>query len=58
MTRQVPGHVVFLLFFMFFLGFAVIVLAWIDLRWGHWVLTPTAHGRISAVAADYVGDLS
>ena len=58
MTRPVPGRVGLLLFFLFFLGFVVVVLAWVDLRWGHWVLTPGANSRNSAIAVDYDRELS
>lgn len=41
MPRTVPARVSFLLFFLFFLGLTVNALAFIDLRWTHWLL---AHG--------------
>jgi S1-C subfamily serine protease len=42
MPRTVPTRVSFLLFFLFFLGLTVNALAFIDLRWTHWLL---AHGE-------------
>ena len=39
MARAIPPRVTLLLFLLFFLGFAVTVLAFVDLRWAHWLLT-------------------
>ncbi len=40
MPQTVPARVGFVLFFLFFLGLALSVLAFVDLRWTHWVLGP------------------
>jgi S1-C subfamily serine protease len=42
MPRTVPTRVTLLLSFLFALGFSVNALAFIDLRWTHWLL---AHGK-------------
>lgn len=38
MSRIVPTRVSLLLFFVFFLGLMLSVLAFVDLHWTHWVL--------------------
>jgi len=40
MTRNVPSHVALFLFLLFFVGFAITVLAFVDLHWNHWLLKP------------------
>jgi S1-C subfamily serine protease len=40
MPRNVPGRVTFLLFFLFFLGLTLNVLAFVDLHWTNWLLAP------------------
>ncbi|HYC60692.1 MAG TPA: hypothetical protein VEK79_14095 [Thermoanaerobaculia bacterium] len=51
MSRNASGRAAVLLFFLFFLGWAVTVLAWIDLQWTHQLLvdesrqTPAARGN-------------
>jgi len=39
MTRNVPARAAIVLFLLFFLGLAVTLFAFIDLRWTHWVFT-------------------
>jgi S1-C subfamily serine protease len=38
MSRRVPARVPFFLFFLFFAGLALNLLAFVDLRWTHWLL--------------------
>lgn len=45
MSRTVPTRVTLFLFFLFFLGLALNVLAFVDLEWTHWLLTARPGGE-------------
>lgn len=42
MARRIPARVPLMLFLLFFFGFVVAALAFVDIHWSHWVFAPSA----------------
>src|SRR5258708_1006119 len=45
MVRKIPSRVPAVLFVLFFLGFAVTLLAFVDLHWTHWAFARPVHSK-------------
>lgn len=51
MARQIPSRATFFLFLLFLFGFAVTVLALVDLHWNHWLFTPGAGQAVTKTSS-------
>lgn len=58
MPRTVPTRVPLFLFFLFFVGFALSVVTFIDLRWTHWILNHREQGQNSESRTPATGTMA